>query len=118
VDAKYVKGMLNNPDAHPNMVMNQWIAAILLFDFELVHVPGKKFVGPDALSRREKIEDKGDIDEEWMEEILGCSLWVVGSFFAGLVRGRMEEKGMVLSLRKEKKGRGGVEVVEELPEMG
>jgi hypothetical protein len=69
--------------------------------------------------------DVGDIDgeeaEEWVEEILGCGLWVVGSFFAGLVRGRMEERGIVLSLRKEtakEKGGGGeVEATkEELPE--
>jgi len=51
VDAKYIKGMLNNPDAHPNVAMNWWIAAILLFNFELVHVPGEKFAGPDGLSR-------------------------------------------------------------------
>jgi hypothetical protein len=39
VDAKYLKGMLNNPDIQPNATINQWIAGILLFDFKLVHVP-------------------------------------------------------------------------------
>ncbi|KAJ3990719.1 hypothetical protein F5050DRAFT_1582526, partial [Lentinula boryana] len=44
MDASYVKGMINNPDMHPNAAMNRWIAAIQLFDFELKHVPGKNFV--------------------------------------------------------------------------
>ena len=38
-DAKYIKGMLNNPNIQPNAVINRWIAGILLFDFDLVHVP-------------------------------------------------------------------------------
>jgi hypothetical protein len=42
VDAKYIKGMLNNPDIQPNTAMNRWIARILLFDFTLKHVPGSK----------------------------------------------------------------------------
>ena len=57
VDAKYIKGMINNPDMHPNAAMNRWIAAILMFDFKLVHVPGKRFLGPDGLSRRQRTED-------------------------------------------------------------
>ena len=44
VDAKYIKGMLNNPNIQPNATINRWIAGILLFDFKLVHVP-------DGLSR-------------------------------------------------------------------
>jgi hypothetical protein len=31
VDAKYIKGMLNNPDIQPNATINRWIAAILRF---------------------------------------------------------------------------------------
>ena len=49
VDAKYIKGMLNNPDIQPNATINRWIAGILLFDFKLVHVPGATH-GPDGLS--------------------------------------------------------------------
>jgi RNase H-like domain found in reverse transcriptase len=52
VDAKYIKGMLNNPDIQSNNTMNRWIAGILLFNFDLVHVPGKDHAGPDGLSRR------------------------------------------------------------------
>jgi len=60
--------------------MNQWIAAILLFSFKLVHVPGKEhggpYGGPDGLSRR-KAPD-GDIEERedgWVDEILGLGMW-------------------------------------------
>ena len=56
VNAQYIKRMLNKPDLHPNAAMNRWIAAILIFDFELVHVPGTKHKGPDGLSRRRVVE--------------------------------------------------------------
>ncbi|KAI0065650.1 hypothetical protein BV25DRAFT_1774161, partial [Artomyces pyxidatus] len=52
MDAKYVRGMLNNPDIQPNTAMNRWITAILLYDFKLVHVPAEKHLGPDGLLRR------------------------------------------------------------------
>jgi hypothetical protein len=52
VDAKYIKGMLKEPDLQCNAAINRWIQGILTFDFELVHVPAIKFRGPDALSRR------------------------------------------------------------------
>ena len=51
LDAKYIRGMLNNPDVQPDAAMNRWIAAILLFDFTIVHVPADKHRGPDGLSR-------------------------------------------------------------------
>ena len=40
VDARYIKGMLVNPDLTPSASMNHWIVSILLFHFTLVHVPG------------------------------------------------------------------------------
>ena len=52
VDASYIKGMLNNPDLQPNAIINRWIAKILVFDFELVHVPAARHTAPDGLSRR------------------------------------------------------------------
>ncbi|KAI9066206.1 hypothetical protein FKP32DRAFT_1532402, partial [Trametes sanguinea] len=52
VDAKYIKGMLNEPDLQPNATINRWIQGILLFDFKLIHVPATQHKGPDALSRR------------------------------------------------------------------
>ena len=38
MDAKYVKGMINNPDLQPNATINRWITGILLFHFELCHI--------------------------------------------------------------------------------
>ena len=66
VDAQYIKGMLNKLDLHPNAAMNQWIAAILMFNFKLVHVPGAKHKGPDGLSRRRvaESEEEGESVEE------------------------------------------------------
>jgi hypothetical protein len=48
VDAKYIKGMINNPDIQPNTTINRWIAGILLFRFKLIYVPGVTH-GPDGL---------------------------------------------------------------------
>ena len=71
VDAKYIKGMLNSPDLQPNATTNRWIQGILLFPFELVHVPAKLHKGPDALSRRPLAE--GEIaepdDDSWLDNI-------------------------------------------------
>jgi hypothetical protein len=49
-DVKYIKGMLNHPDIEPNAAINHWVAGILLFDFNLVHVPGNKHTMADGLS--------------------------------------------------------------------
>ncbi len=79
MDAQYVKGMLSNPDMQPNAAMNRWIAAILLFDFKLVHIPADRHHGPDGLSRREPIpgEDEDEDDpEEWINDILALGIWV------------------------------------------
>jgi hypothetical protein len=80
VDAKYIKGMLNNPDVVPNAVLNRWIAAIMLFDFDLVHVPAERHGGPDGLSRRQvvledPVED-GD-PEDWIDEACGFAMELV-----------------------------------------
>jgi len=75
VDAKYIKGMLNEPDLQPNAAINRWIQGILLFDFTLVHVPATKHVGPDALSRRPLGEGEvvNDEDDSWLDDI---ALWI------------------------------------------
>ena len=67
-DAKYLKGMLENPGMGPNATINRWIDHILMFQFELRHVAGKTF-GPDGLSRREG--QAGDPVEENPEEGVG-----------------------------------------------
>lgn len=71
VDAKYIKGMLNEPDLQPNAAINRWIQGILMFDFTLVHVPATQFKGPDALSRRGQAEDEEFIvhDDSWLDDI-------------------------------------------------
>jgi len=76
MDAKFIKGMINNPTLHPNDAINRWIAAILLFDFELVHVPAEKHTGADGLSRRPHadedptFEDADDLDN-WIDSNAG-----------------------------------------------
>ena len=67
-DAKYIKGMLENPGMGPNATINRWIDQILMFHFELRHVAGKTF-GPDGLSRREG--QPGDEEYENPEEHAG-----------------------------------------------
>ncbi|KAF5355069.1 hypothetical protein D9756_005757 [Leucocoprinus leucothites] len=68
VDAKYIKGMINNPDIQPSASINRWISAILLFDFRLRHVPGKEH-GPDGLSRRPRAPEDPEINDDYEEWI-------------------------------------------------
>jgi hypothetical protein len=75
-DAKYIKGMHNNPDIQPNAAMNRWIAAILLFDFAIEHTPGISHA-PDGLSRRPGApEDPVDDEdpEEWIDRTCGFAI--------------------------------------------
>lgn len=70
VDAKYIKGMLNEPDLQPNATINRWIQGIRLFDFTLIHVPAARFRGPDALSRREPLdEEREEFDDQFLDDI-------------------------------------------------
>ena len=72
VDAKYIKGMLANPDLAPSASINRWILGILMFHFTLVHVPGTHH-GPDGLSRRRPQPgdevDKEDDFEDWVDQV-------------------------------------------------
>ena len=76
VDASYIRGMLSNPDIQPNAAVNRWIAAILMFDFKLVHVPASKHKGPDSLSRREPAPGEGEHNdpEDWVDSALSRHL--------------------------------------------
>jgi hypothetical protein len=78
MDAQFIKGMLRNPDVQPNATINRWIAAILLFDFKLVHIPADKHHGPDGLSCHEPVEGEEEEDdpEEWIDQALSLGLWV------------------------------------------
>ena len=93
VDAKYIKGMLNHPDIQPNAAVNRWIAGILLFSFKLKHVPGSKHLGPDGLSCRKRapgddedlLDEMVDDVEEWLDEVLGCTIWIMQGFTEGTI---------------------------------
>ena len=71
VDAKYIKGMWNEPELQPNAVIDRWIQGILLFDFTLVHIPASKFKGPDALPciPSEEDTDIEPYDDTWVDNI-------------------------------------------------
>jgi hypothetical protein len=74
VDAKYIKGMLGNPDLAPSASINRWIVSILMFHFTLVHVPGTHH-GPDGLSRQRPQpgdeEEPQDDFEDWIDNVNG-----------------------------------------------
>ena len=74
VDAKYIKGMLANPDIAPSASINRWILSILMFHFTLVHVPGSHH-GPDGLSRRRPQpgdeEEPDDDFDDWIDQVNG-----------------------------------------------
>jgi hypothetical protein len=75
VDARYIKGMLNNPDIAPSASVNQWIVSILTFHFELQHVPGKSH-GPDGLSQRPPQPDDDSDDDKSNEEAEEFEDWI------------------------------------------
>ena len=103
--------MLNNPDIQPNAAMNRWIAGILTFDFTLKHVSATNHQGPDGLSRRRRAEDDEEDDEEtedkvedWIDEVLGCGIWVSNGVDGGSIRFKKVEGGgraLVLSASSE-----------------
>jgi hypothetical protein len=53
IDANTLVHQLNKAASDlPNSVMTRWLSWIHLFDFDVIHVPGKRHSGPDSLSRR------------------------------------------------------------------
>ena len=74
VDARYIRGILWNPDISPSASMNRWILAILMFHFTLVHVPGTHRT-PDRLSRQKpqpgNEEEPEDNFEDWIDNMNG-----------------------------------------------
>jgi len=97
VDAASIQGMLNRPDIQASAHINRWIEAILMFDFELVHVPGEKHKGPDALSRRGfsvEEEEEGLEPITWIDDV---ALLVT----RGRRRIRGQSKRVLISVRRE-----------------
>jgi len=77
MDAKYVKGMINNPDLQLNVTINQWITDILLFNFCLIHIPATHHTGADGPSccpPSEKDPPEEDDFEGWLDSIYSFSI--------------------------------------------
>lgn len=85
MDAKFIQGILNNPDLQPDAAVNRWIQGILMFHFTLIHVPATKFQGPDALSRRERAPEEAveSDDDTWLDQI---ALSVQESYFVSVTQ--------------------------------
>src|ERR1700733_4740844 len=74
-DARYIKGMLANPDIQPSASVNRWIVAILTFHFDLVHVKGT-YYGLDGLfcclAQPGDVPDEGEYAfEDWIDQMHG-----------------------------------------------
>ena len=70
VNAKYIKGMINNPDLQSNVTINRWIVEILLFPFTLIHILVTRHIESDDLSRRpsHELDPSRDTDfEDWID---------------------------------------------------
>jgi hypothetical protein len=79
IDANTLVHQLNKAASDlPNSVMTRWLAWIHLFDFDVVHVPGRRHSGPDALSRRPgapaDLDDNFDDDDEMIDKAFFMTL--------------------------------------------
>ncbi|KAK4700703.1 hypothetical protein P7C70_g5540, partial [Phenoliferia sp. Uapishka_3] len=74
IDASALVQMLNAPEL-PNAPMNRWLRFIQLFDFEVVHVPGKKHTLADGLSRARR--DENDDVARDLDSLISAHLQLV-----------------------------------------
>ena len=74
MDTKFLIEMVKTPDL-PNAPMTRWVMYLLLFDFEINHVPAEKHQAPDGLScRKRSAEDSEDEDAEgYLDKFIGCT---------------------------------------------
>ncbi|KAJ9246723.1 hypothetical protein DTO195F2_9270 [Paecilomyces variotii] len=79
VDAKTLVAQLNRTATDlPGSVVARWIAWIQLFDFDVVHVSGKKNLVADGLSRKPATErDLEEAEDDDMEEFLDLQFCAV-----------------------------------------
>src|SRR5882762_1708290 len=75
VDARYIKGMLNNPDLSPGASINCWILLILTFHFILIHISGTMH-GLDGMSQCRpqpgNVPEPDDKDfDDWIDDLYG-----------------------------------------------
>ena len=81
VDARTLVAQLNKSAADvPGALLNRWLAWIRLFDFDVRHVPGKKHLAADGLSRRPRTADDDQDNEEDVEEFLDMRLDCVQAY--------------------------------------
>src|SRR5262249_18180574 len=81
-DTNTLVHQLNLPASDlPGAAVTRWLAWLRLFDFEVVHVPGERNSGPDALSRRPHAENDSESDNESdvddIEEMIDADIYVV-----------------------------------------
>ena len=109
-DARYIKGMLSNPDIQPLASINRWILSILMFHFDLVHVKGT-FHGPDGLLRHSRqlgdtpSEEENFDFEDWIDNLYGL-LHVIqplaGDRTKAILNGQIVEGGRIEEFSKDK----------------
>ena len=107
-DARYIKGMLSNPDIQLLASINRWILLILTFHFNLVHVKGT-FHGPDGLSQcprqpGDTPSEEEDFDfEDWIDNLHGL-LHVIqpvaGDCTKDVLNGQIVEEGRIQEFSK------------------
>ena len=77
MDAKYVQGMINNPDLQPNATINRWIMGILLFSFRLIHIPAVHHTGADGLSCHPLSDEDPPVEDDfkdWLDNSYSFSI--------------------------------------------